>query len=122
MQIVELSLDHPYLFCPVTGMPIVDEEDAYASPALAFTFLLEIGEFNFVKPELEKIYQECEEAANQADDDEDINSYDLFLERLEHLQNHVIFSITTRGMACGPVGTTIHYCFDMNYDKDDVED
>lgn len=119
MQIVELSLDHPYLYCPVTGQVIVDGEDAYESPALAFTYIEEVSEFGFVKPELQKIYDECVAQRDEADEDEVIYVFDLFLEKIKDFENHVLFSITTFGFACGPVSSTVHYCFDMNYDIDE---
>ena len=121
MQTVELCLDHPFLFCPVTGMPIVDDEDVYSSPALAFIYLTEIEDFQYVHPELEKIYQQCEEEANDQDEESEVYAFDLFLEKIKDLENHVMFTITTSGMACGPVSSTIHYCFDMNYMHEEEE-
>lgn len=112
MQIVELSLDHPFLFCPVTGQTIVDGEDAFESPALAFCYLTEIGEFNFIKPEFQDIYDQCELLEN---DEEEIYALDLFLEKMKAYDKLVMFSITTHGFSCGPVSETIYYCFNMNY-------
>lgn len=112
MQIVELSLDHPFLFCPVTGQTIVDGEDAFESPALAFSFIPEIGEFSFIKPEFQDIYEKCELLEN---DDKEIYAFDLFLEEMAAFDKLVMFSITTHGFSCGPVSETIYYCFNMNY-------
>jgi hypothetical protein len=116
MQTIELSLDHPFLFCPVTGQIIVDEDGVYESPALAFSYYPEIAEFNFIKPNFLEIYEECQELENT---DEDIYAFDLFLEKMKNFENHVMFSITTFGFACGPVSETIHYCFDMNYSEEE---
>lgn len=75
-----------------------------------------MSEFGFVKPELQKIYDECDAQQEEADEEDEVYVFDLFLEKIKDLENHLMFSITTFGFACGPVSSTVHYCFDMNYD------
>jgi len=112
MQTVELSLDHPFLFCPVTGQLIVNGEDSFESPALAFCYIPEIEEFNCIKPEIKEIYDKCVLLENI---DNDIYAFDIFLEKMRTFENYVLFQITTQGFACGPISETIYYCFNMNY-------
>jgi hypothetical protein len=117
MQIVELTLNHLNLYCPVTGQVVCSEEDAFESPALAFAFIPESGEFNSIQEKYEEIYAQCEEIC---DDDFEHEPFDLFLEKLKDEPHLVMFTICTPELSSGPGSDTMHFCFDMNYHE--VED
>ena len=44
------------------------------------------------------------------------------MKAIKKIKNLIVFSITTRGMACGPVSSTVHVGIDMNYCTDEDED
>jgi len=112
MQIITLTLNHLNLYCPVTGELVCNEEDAFESPALVFAYIPETGEFNSIQPAYEDLYLKCEE---EIEGDFESTAFDLFINRLKHEPDLVMFSISTPELSSGPGSDTMHFCFDMNY-------
>ena len=113
MQQIHLDLDHPDFYCPVTGKRILGEEVWKPSSATRFLFIPEAGEFAQLSPE----YEEARHAAMtevETDATDEKEFFDCFLARLDDA-GLVVFSITTRGMACGPAPETVHLGIDMNH-------
>jgi hypothetical protein len=119
MQQVELNLDHDYFFCPVTGDQIFGPEHFKPSPATVFVFTPESGEFETIHEELAKLDEKVNTEAVMEEDS--WGRFERFCQALKGRSNIVVFSITTRGMACGPVSSTVHIGIDMNYQPDEDE-
>lgn len=113
MQLVQLDLAHDNFFCPVTGQAILRGEEAFhASPATVFCYVDEVDEFETISEEAKSIFDTLE-----IDEDED--STDEIFEKFAKMysdNNVVCFVITTSGMACGPVSSTVRIGIQMNYD------
>jgi hypothetical protein len=112
MQTVKLQLDHSNFYCPVTGQLIVNDEVFQASPATVFTYIDEVGEFEHILPELNEIWEGVE--AETDDDDFEIDRFEKFVKKIED-GAIVCFEITTFGMSCGPVSSTVRIAINMNY-------
>ena len=110
MQEVELILYHLNFYCPVTGQQIVDSEFHEPSPATVFTYLDELGEFQDIDPEFRDVFDSIEKKDGDCADN-------IFAKLKERITNEAIvcFTITFRGMACGPVATTVRIGIDMNH-------
>jgi hypothetical protein len=118
MHNVELELDHDNFYCPVTGQYIMGDgviEGFSPSEAVLFCYLNEIGDFEYTKPGIKDLFENC---LKETEDDE-LEAYDLMIQKINETEskNLVCFEITTSGMACGPMSTTLKVCFDMNYRK-----
>lgn len=126
MQKVVLDLSHEYFFCPVTGQLIKDDHTYQPSPATMFTFVDDVGEFETLHPDLQEKWDKVKEQAEHEEEDEGdyIGTEDLFDRFLEQVNNPslVCFIITTRGMACGPVSSTVRIGIDMDREPDEMED
>jgi hypothetical protein len=112
MQYIKLNLDSDDFFCPATGAPITTEEAYEASPAQVGMWHCEVLE----EPEIHS--DELETAWTnymQNLDEEDYFEMEEFLASLD-LKNHVCFEITTRGIACGPVITTVWFVIDLGHE------
>ncbi len=121
MQEIHLELDHLDFYCPVTGKHILSEEDSESSPATAFIYIDDIGEFSGIRPDLLKLYEEkCDFYPENDEDEDDLNPIDRFMKLLKDTPNLVVFNITTSGVACGPVSNTVRVGIDMNYCPSDA--
>jgi len=114
MQIVELDLDHFEFYCPVTGIKMMgDAEEFVASPATVFCFVDEVRDFECVTDDFRQAYE-------SASADEDLLSEEVFQSLAGYGdRNLVCFTITTRGMACGPISSTVRVGINMNYTADE---
>lgn len=112
MQNVQLQLDHSSFYCPVTGQLISSDEVFQASPATVFTYIDEAGEFEQIVPELHEIWERVEAEASDDDFAEDL--FEKFAKEIDD-DAIVCFAITTFGMACGPVSSTVRIAINMNY-------
>ncbi len=85
------------------------------SSGTLFDYSDSAGMFSWHCPELEELEAKVntEEVVNECEDD--LTNLERFLEALKDRPNLVVFSITTFGIACGPVSDTVHICIDMNY-------
>lgn len=121
MHQVQLDLDHDNFFCPATGFHILGPEHYEPSPATLFVYPEDAGEFEWYSRDLEKLEStiNSDEVVDQCEDG--LSNVERFLEAIKDKQNLVVFTITTSGIACGPVSSTIHICIDMNYRAGDDE-
>ena len=111
MQLIELDLGHSNFFCPATGQQIVSEDFFEPSPATRGVWNDEMTE------EPQNLSDEMEDLWNAYVDgiDEDENWIELpdFLRGVDQ-PNWVTFAITTSGLACGPVSSTVWIVIDMD--------
>ena len=109
MQNIELNLSHHNFYCPTTGKAIVSDEHFEPSNATLFAFLDDINEFIFIRDDLDLRGRALENDEGSADQ--------LIGKLLENVDstNFACYSITTSGMACGPVSSTIRIAVDMDY-------
>jgi hypothetical protein len=112
MQKVSLELDHFNFYCPVTGKLISSDQSYKASPATVFTYVDESGEFEDIIPELKEIWERVQEESG--DEDCAIDLFEKFVETIRD-DGIVCFEITTCGIACGPVSSTVRIAINMNY-------
>jgi hypothetical protein len=119
MKKIDLDLDHVNFYCPVTGEQIISSELCTPSPATAFIYLDEIGDFVEISDEFTEINEKVIEKENE---EEEFFHFESFMKAIKKIKNLIVFSITTRGMACGPASSTVHIGIDMNYCTDEDED
>src|ERR1700739_495880 len=117
---IEWDFDAP-LRCPITGQIIaagynpetgdfadgVGVPDFEKIPTVLFHYIPEVGEFGYIKPEIqEQIDQKRAALGGEAED----------LDDFEILQDHVdpigraplVFCLTSHGMACGPISISVY--------------
>ncbi|MCE5972610.1 hypothetical protein LZA78_03855 [Sinirhodobacter sp. WL0062] len=109
----------PALRCPITGKVVlvgidpvdgsfvddIDEPEWEEIPTALFSFVSEVGEFNFLHKDLEhKIIEKRRELGEEA---EDMDDFEILSEHLETIGNApLIYSLTVSGFACGPISST----------------
>ena len=122
MHVIELDVDVDHSFyCPVTGQLILAPEEYKPSPATAFVLPPEAEDFDAMQPSLRKVWDKVKAAS----DDEHAAPWQLFEEfckELGHRDSLVLFSLTSHGMACGPVCSTVHVCIDFAHGSEDFDD
>ena len=124
MQLLKLEIDYFNLHCPATGEAILTEYDVNENAQSFMGYWinemitepcvknksLQIAWDNFIKEYITKN-----------------NDYPNF-EEVEHFlvnypePNWVIYKITTRGMACGPIWSTVWHVLDMNVTRDYINE
>ena len=117
MQLLELELDHLNLFCPSTGEFILLEDEGVNEEAesLKGYWVDEVMYEPFIKDK--KLQQAwdlfIEKYEEEHADFPDYKEIEAFL--VDYPQpNWVIYKITTCGMACGPIWSTVWTLIDMN--------
>lgn len=119
MQAVELDVDADHRFyCPVTGQLILAPEGYSPSPATAFCLPPEAEEFDAMLPGLRKIRDKVRLATSEGNP-APWELFEAICKELEHHSNLVLLSLTTHGMACGPVSDTVHLCINFAYGAGD---
>ena len=122
MQIMELDVDVDYRFyCPMTGQLIMAPEEYKPSPATAFVLLPEAEAFDAMLPGLQKVWDNVR-AASEDEDAAPWQLFEDFCKELGHRSNLVLFSLTSNGMACGPVSSTVHLCIDFAHGSEDFDE
>lgn len=122
MHINEIEVDIAFCFyCPMSGELVTGPEHYEPSPATAFLLGPEADDFDYLSPELEAIWEELR-AAHDEDEQSPWQLFDEFCRRLEGHDNLVLFSLTSSGIACGPVSSTVHVCIDFSYLADDEDE
>lgn len=122
MQVVELEVDVDHRFyCPVTEQLILAPEEYSPSPATAFCLPPEAEDFDAMLPGLRKVWERVRLASGE-ETAAPWQLFDEFRKELEHHSNLVLFSLTTHGMACGPVCDMVHLCIDFAYGAEDYDD
>ncbi len=119
MQQVELELKEDYNFyCPVTGQQVISEDDFIPSKAMVFNYVsLQGGFFAYANDWIKKVIIEL----GMDIADEGWMSYEGFRKTMTEIfnrfetENYVCFSITTKGITCGPMSSTTYICIDMGY-------
>ena len=116
----------PELYCPRSGKLVLateDEVEQPASPYVTFIYLEEIGEFIYLRDDLAERLEQAREALLEdgVDEDDLPSDMELLQERTTLGTAPVIFEITTSGMACGPVSSTITVGFDLWSEADETE-
>ena len=116
MQLIELELRENHgFFCPVTGEQILYEDDFVPSMAMVFCYVDISNAFESANDWTQKKF-----SVNLDNPFLNLDTFHKVLnaevDKSEN-QNFVCFSITTRGMACGPTCSTVYFCFDMNYSE-----
>lgn len=116
MQVVSIELQQQILYCPVTGTLISDgENESTPSPALLFIYLHEVDEFEYMRPDIEEMFENIMDSLDD-EDEEQMSPYDILINNeLKDSKTYLLMSLTYCGIACGPVSSTVDYCFDMNY-------
>lgn len=110
MQEVNLVLDHYDFFCPVTGEKILWQEDCKSSPATAFIYVDEAGEFSNITSEFLEIFEEkCD--FEDEDEDDGLIPYERFLLEIKDKSNLVVFNIAdSESSIMVRVGIDMNYC------------
>ena len=111
MQIVELALEHPNFFCPITGKRITGDEEYNRSPAQIGLFISEVPD----DPEIydPSLQSQWDAYLAKVEASDDFLSIADFLRGINN-SGWVAFAITTSGIACGPVSSTAWYVFNVN--------
>lgn len=122
MHHVQLNLDHDNFFCPVTGFHMLSEEHYEPSPATLFVYIEDAGEFEWYSRELEKLESTVNTEEIEDECEDGLSNIERFLVAIKDKPNLVVFTITTSGIACGPVSSTVHIGIDMDYSKKDDKD
>ena len=119
MQIIKLDLSHNNFFCPVSGQQIVSKNSYQPSPAMAAMWHSEIVDLpEIYNSELEQAWVKYVEKVETDDDYLDVAE---FIES-NSIGSLVCFEITTHGMACGPISSTVWYVIDMDHDADEASE
>jgi hypothetical protein len=118
MERVSIELNHYNFFCPVTGERILDSEQFNPSPAQVFCYLEGEGVFEYVNPSLYPILKEIGVDTDSEYIYADWETFEKLLLKLNGI-NYVLFELTDRGIACGPVCMTTYHCIDWDYDLDE---
>lgn len=131
----DTSAPPPALRCPITGKVIMygydpvttevgaddyQEPDWANIPTVLFHYIDEIGEFDFIRPELQAAIdakrQEMSAAATADDIEliEDMSDFEILAEYVESLGDvPLVFRLTTHGVACGPVHASVYVGLDL---------
>ena len=113
------EIDYPFgaeskpLYCPACGTMVLAVDEPVSQPAcehVDFVYVDTAGEFEYIKPELEKIVTELNE--NEDPDYED-DPWGTLYEKVQG-NTKFVMEIITSGMACGPVSLTVAVGFDMH--------
>lgn len=116
MQIVEMDVDMDFsFFCPITGKQIIGPENVEASPATAFIFSPDANDFEYLTPELRPVWEAIVEGEGDDDEDLDGDHFERFREKVKDMPTFVVFSLTSHGIACGPVSSTVLIAIDFAY-------
>lgn len=116
MQIVELELNHYNFYCPATGHLILSDggDGTENAKSLKGLWVDEVFEEPTFKDEtFQKAWEEYYEKHLDEDTDFEFDILEKFLKETKN-ETWVCYKITTSGMACGPVSTTVWLVIDMD--------
>lgn len=125
----------PALRCPITGKVIMygydpvtaevgvddyQEPDWANIPTVLFHYISEVGEFDFIRPALQARIdakrQEMLEIAPAEDQEmiEGMGDFEILSEHLDSLgEVPLVFRLTTHGIACGPIHSSVCVGLDL---------
>ncbi|WP_029586373.1 hypothetical protein [Bradyrhizobium sp. URHD0069] len=122
----EFDAPIPVLRCPITGKVIASGYDPATGemaegygepkwqevPTVLFHYIPEVGEFDYIKPELQaKVDSKRKELGEDA---EELDDFEILEEHVESLGDvPLVFCLMTSGMACGPVSSSIYVGLDL---------
>ena len=109
IPVIELEYEGPpaNIYCPVCGAALyTQEEDATSCEHVVFSYIPDIGEFDYVASYLKTQVDDIMET-----EDEDVEPVATLLAQLES-KSILCFSITTSGVACGPTSSTVYVAVD----------
>jgi hypothetical protein len=109
-----LSFDRFY--CPACGKPILEPEEPFEAPKcqhLEWIYLDGLGEFVFTAP---VVQERIDKLSEEAEGDDDFDLYEE-LQKTWASSTKVVFSVTTGGMACGPIWDTARYGLNFVLDE-----
>jgi hypothetical protein len=127
--LVEVDWDSdapPALHCPITGQIVAigydpetgdlfegqQEPKWEAIPTVLFHYYPEVGEFSYIKPDLQKTIEE--KRRKLGEEAEDLEDFEILAEHIESLGKiPLVFALTTHGMATGPVSSTVYVGLDL---------
>ena len=121
MHHVQLDLSHDNFYCPATGFHMLSKDHYEPSPATLFVYPEDAGEFEWYSQELEELEStvNTEEIVDECEDG--LSEVERFLLAIQDKLSLVVFTITTSGMACGPVSSTVHIGIDIDYCEEEDE-
>jgi hypothetical protein len=113
MKTVAFELEQDQLFCPLTGVDVMqDTDNVLPSPAMKFAYLTEIEALITEDETLMTRFLKYEAENN----DQDYHyAFSRLMEELKNKENWLCMEVTTCGIACGPISSTNYFCFDMSY-------
>ena len=123
----------PVLRCPITGQVVLkgydpvtgedagfEEPDWAAVPTARFCYIPEVGEFSFIAPQLQAAIEAARAAllkkatGRKREEVEDLSDFEILQEHVADLgEVPLVFCLTTRGMACGPVSSSVYVGLDL---------
>ena len=119
MKIIELNVDaNANFYCPVTGHQILAPEEYMPSPATAFCLPPDADDFSDITPELQVVWDHVLAASGKANA-APCQLWKQFCDALEHRNDLVVFALTSSGIACGPICSTVYLCIDFAHVADE---
>lgn len=100
--------DPPLAHCPICGQATLDDKGGGATPCphLAFIYVSETGDFEFMSPDFKK------RTGRLNKEELDLNTLPEFLAMAGYGNNLLAIEITFGGMACGPIWDAVVFGFD----------
>jgi hypothetical protein len=115
-----LDLDHFNFFCPATGVQILGDElcDDSVPSLMGYWVDLSFEDPVLKNPDLHAAWESFSSAYAEENEEDSPGHEDLtaFL-KVYDAPNWAVFEITTSGMACGPVSSTVWLVIDLNVER-----
>lgn len=117
----------PAIRCPMTGEVVlagydpetgeyfedIVEPEYEKIPTVTFAFIEEIGEFSFIRDDIQQAIDDYRKGLPE-EDSELVDDFEILSEGHVNLgRSPLVFSLTTHGMACGPVSSTVWVGLDL---------
>ncbi|MDA7624712.1 hypothetical protein N8697_00920 [bacterium] len=119
MKYIKLDLSHDNFYCPATGTHIQSKDHFEpVSSSLKAYWISDVGldEPAFDDAKLEEAWATLSAMLNENNEGIDWEDVEKFLDNYDQ-PNYVAYEITTGGIACGPVSSTVVFVIDMDTGK-----
>ena len=119
MKYIKLDLSHDNFYCPATGTHIQSKDHFEpVSSSLKAYWISDVGldEPAFNDAKLEEAWATLSAMLNENNEGIDWEDVEKFLDNYDQ-PNYVAYEITTGGIACGPVSSTVVFVIDMDTGK-----